>query len=117
MTTTSIIAQSCGWYALINNDLRLVWVVLEKLSFVSEQFDDTIRIRAPRRASGLGKTTLCRTAVRELDRRTVTSIVFDPFLSVDQLLTPLLADFGVISRDDLARAPDVARDMRRASST
>ena len=50
-------------------------------------------------------------AARELNRRTVTSIVFDPFLSVDQLLTTVLIDFGVISRDDLARAPDVARDV------
>ena len=64
---------------------------------------------------GLGKTMLCRTAARELDRRTVTSIVFDPILSVDDLLKTVLVDFGVISRDDLGRAPDVARDVLTAA--
>jgi len=64
---------------------------------------------------GLGKTTLCRAAARELGRRTVTSIVFDAFQSVDDLLKTVLADFGVISRDDLARAPDVAREVLAAA--
>ena len=60
--------------------------------------------------AGLGKTTLCRVVARELDRRTVTSTVFDPFLSVDDVLKTVLVDFGVVSRGDLARAPVVARD-------
>jgi len=65
--------------------------------------------------AGLGKTTLCRAAVRELDRRTMTSIVFDPFLAADDVLKSVLVDFGVISRDDLARAPDVARGVLTAA--
>ena len=60
---------------------------------------------------GVGKTTLCRTAARELDRRIVSSILFDPFVSVDELLTTVLVDFGVMSPDDLARVPDLARDV------
>jgi type II secretory pathway predicted ATPase ExeA len=64
---------------------------------------------------GLGKTTLCRMVARELDRRTVTSIVLEPFESVDELLKIVLIDFGVISRDDFAHAPDVSRDVLMAA--
>lgn len=52
---------------------------------------------------GVGKTTLCRAVSEELDRRTLTSIVLDPFVSVEALLQTVLVDFGVISRDDVAR--------------
>lgn len=61
--------------------------------------------------SGMGKTTLCRSLVEELDRRTVTSLVLEPHLSIDDLLKAVLVDFGVISREDLTRAPQVARDV------
>jgi general secretion pathway protein A len=52
---------------------------------------------------GIGKTSLCRAVIEELDRHTLTSFLVDPFLSVDDLLETLLIDFGVLSRDDLAR--------------
>ena len=52
---------------------------------------------------GVGKTMLCRTVVEELDRRTLTSVVLDPFVSFEQLLQTVLVDFGVVSRDDVAR--------------
>ena len=64
---------------------------------------------------GLGKTTLCRMVARELDRRTVTSIVLEPFQSVDELLKIVLIDFGVVSREDFAHAPDVSRDVLAAA--
>ncbi|MBI4486736.1 MAG: AAA family ATPase [Acidobacteria bacterium] len=53
--------------------------------------------------TGIGKTMLCRAVTEELDRRTLTSIVNDPFISLEQLLQTVLVDFGVISRDDVAR--------------
>ena len=53
--------------------------------------------------AGLGKTTLCRAVIDQLDRRTLTSLVADRFISTEDLLKTLLADFGVISRDDVAR--------------
>jgi type II secretory pathway predicted ATPase ExeA len=52
---------------------------------------------------GIGKTSLCHAIIEELDRHTLTSFFVDPFLSVDDLLETLLIDFGVLSRDDLAR--------------
>lgn len=52
---------------------------------------------------GLGKTTLCRAVIDQLDRRTLTSLVTDPFVSAEDLLRTILVDFGVISRDDVAR--------------
>jgi general secretion pathway protein A len=51
---------------------------------------------------GIGKTSLCRAVIEELDRHTLTSFLVDPFLSVEDLLETLLIDFGVLSRDDLA---------------
>jgi type II secretory pathway predicted ATPase ExeA len=53
---------------------------------------------------GLGKTTLCRAIIQDLDRRTVTSLWLEPLLSVDDLLKTMLVDFGVVAREDLARA-------------
>jgi type II secretory pathway predicted ATPase ExeA len=51
---------------------------------------------------GAGKTTLCRSLVEHLDRRTLVSVVTAP-ASVDALLKRLLVDFGVISNDETAR--------------
>jgi general secretion pathway protein A len=48
---------------------------------------------------GTGKTTLCRALLEQLDQTTFTSLVLNPFLSVDQLLREILLDFGVVSRD------------------
>jgi type II secretory pathway predicted ATPase ExeA len=64
---------------------------------------------------GLGKTTLCRAVIDQLDRRTVTSLVADRLVSIDDLLKILLADFGVISHDDIARG--MLRSASRADLT
>jgi type II secretory pathway predicted ATPase ExeA len=50
---------------------------------------------------GTGKTTLCRALLEQIDRRTFTSLVLDPFLSEEDLLKRMLLDFGVISREDV----------------
>ncbi len=60
---------------------------------------------------GMGKTLLCRSVVQEIDRRTVTSLVLEPLRSIDDLLTTMLVDFGVIARADLADAPRAAREV------
>jgi general secretion pathway protein A len=48
---------------------------------------------------GTGKTTLCRALLEQLDQTTFTSLVLNPFLSVEELLREILLDFGVISRE------------------
>ena len=50
---------------------------------------------------GTGKTTLCRSVLQHLDRRTFAAFVPDPFVSREDLLKMLLVDFGVISVGDL----------------
>ena len=52
---------------------------------------------------GTGKTTVCRALLEEIDRRTFTSLVLNPFLSEEDLLRRILQDFGVISRDEVKR--------------
>ena len=52
---------------------------------------------------GAGKTTLCRSVLQHLDRRTFAAFVADPFVSREDLLKTLLVDFGVISIGDLTR--------------
>jgi type II secretory pathway predicted ATPase ExeA/cell division septation protein DedD len=52
---------------------------------------------------GTGKTTLCRSVLQHLDRRTFSAFVPDPFASREDLLKMLLLDFGVISIADLTR--------------
>jgi len=56
-------------------------------------------------APGVGKTTACRAVIEQTDRRTLTSLLTDAFGSIEDLLQTVLVDVGVISRDDLARAP------------
>src|SRR6185436_12921526 len=53
--------------------------------------------------SGLGKTTLVRSVLQNLDRRTFSAFVPDPFVSREDLLKMLLVDFGVVSIADLKR--------------
>jgi general secretion pathway protein A len=48
---------------------------------------------------GTGKTTLCRSVLERLDMSSFTSLVLNPFLSVEELLREVLLDFGVVSRD------------------
>ena len=58
---------------------------------------------------GLGKTMICRIAARDLDRRTIRSLVPAAPQSIEELLRRMLVDFGVVSDGDLAR-PQIARD-------
>ncbi len=48
---------------------------------------------------GTGKTTVCRALLQQLDATTFTSLVLNPFLSVEELLREALLDFGVLSRE------------------
>src|ERR687892_2431153 len=48
---------------------------------------------------GTGKTTLCRALLEQLDQTTFTSLVLNPFVSVEELLGEVLLDFGVVSRE------------------
>jgi type II secretory pathway predicted ATPase ExeA len=52
---------------------------------------------------GTGKTTLIRSVLQHLDRRTFSAFVPDPFVSREDLLKMLLVDFGVVSITDLKR--------------
>ena len=52
---------------------------------------------------GTGKTTLCRAALYQLDRKTFTAFVPDPFISREDLLRMLLVDFGEVSVEDLRK--------------
>jgi type II secretory pathway predicted ATPase ExeA/cell division protein FtsN len=52
---------------------------------------------------GTGKSTLIRSVLQHLDRRTFTALVPDPFVSREDLLKMLLVDFGVVSIADLKR--------------
>ena len=48
---------------------------------------------------GTGKTTICRALLEQLDASTFTSLILNPFLSVEELLREVLLDFGVVSRE------------------
>ena len=61
---------------------------------------------------GTGKTTLCRAVLRDLGRKTYSSLVPDPFASREDLLKMLLIDFGVMSIQELTAGP-----LRQASRT
>lgn len=52
---------------------------------------------------GSGKTTLVRSVLQNLDRRTFCAFVPDPFVSREDLLKMVLVDFGVVSITDLKR--------------
>jgi general secretion pathway protein A len=52
---------------------------------------------------GTGKTTLCRAILEQLDRKTFTALVLNPFLSEEDLLRIILQDFGVVSREEIKR--------------
>lgn len=48
---------------------------------------------------GTGKTTLCRALLGQMGPASFTSLILNPFLSVDELLREVLLDFGVVSRE------------------
>ena len=47
---------------------------------------------------GTGKTTICRALLEQIDRKTFTALVLNPFLSEEDLLKRILQEFGVVSR-------------------
>jgi type II secretory pathway predicted ATPase ExeA/cell division septation protein DedD len=61
---------------------------------------------------GTGKTTICRAVLRNLDRKTFSTFVPDPFVSREDLLKMLLIDFGVASVQDFTSGP-----LERATRT
>ena len=52
---------------------------------------------------GTGKTTLCRALLEQVDRKTFTALVLNPFLSEEDLLRLVLQEFGVVSREEIKR--------------
>ena len=52
---------------------------------------------------GMGKTTLCRSVLGALDRKTFSAFVPDPFVTREDLLKILLVEFNVVPVDDLVR--------------
>jgi type II secretory pathway predicted ATPase ExeA len=50
---------------------------------------------------GTGKTTMCKAVIEDLDRKTFSSFVPDPFVSREDLLKMLLVDFGVTSIEEV----------------
>lgn len=50
---------------------------------------------------GMGKTTLVKAVLEDLDRKTFSAFVPDPFLSREDLLKMLLIEFGVMSIEDV----------------
>jgi len=52
---------------------------------------------------GTGKTTLCRALLEQIDRKTFTALVLNPFLSEEDLLRLILQEFGVVSREEIRR--------------
>ena len=66
---------------------------------------------------GTGKTTLCRTVLERLDMSTFTSLVLNPFLSVEELLREVLLDFGVVSREAVRRGRVAAASKHELVTT
>jgi general secretion pathway protein A len=89
--------------------------------YLSESHDEAIRLllQAIRRKEGFlvlagdigtGKTTLCRALIEQLDQTTFTSLVLNPFVSIEELLKEILLDFGVVS-------PEGMKSLRIANAT
>ncbi len=51
--------------------------------------------------TGTGKTTLSRALMGQVPMTTLTSLILNPFLSVEELLREVLLDFGIISHTDV----------------
>src|SRR5262245_7535630 len=49
---------------------------------------------------GTGKTTLCRALLETTDKKTLTALLLNPFLSEEDLLRAILQDLGVVSRGE-----------------
>jgi general secretion pathway protein A len=66
---------------------------------------------------GTGKTTICRALMEQLDSATFTSLILNPFLSVEELLREVLLDFGVVSRDAVRSGRIAAASKHELIST
>jgi general secretion pathway protein A len=66
---------------------------------------------------GTGKTTICRALMEQLDAATFTSLILNPFLSVEELLREVLLDFGVVSRDAVRSGRIAAASKHELIST
>jgi len=96
--------------------------------YLSESHDEALRLllQSIRRKEGFivltgdigtGKTTLCRALLEQLDRTTFTSLILNPFLSVEELLREILLDFGVVSREAVRRGRVAAATKHELAST
>jgi len=47
---------------------------------------------------GTGKTTICRSLLEKLDKQVKTAVIFNSFLTEEELLESILLDFGFVSR-------------------
>src|SRR5687767_5385948 len=66
---------------------------------------------------GTGKTTICRTLLQQLDQTTFTSLILNPFLSVEELLREILLDFGVVSREAVRSGRIASASKHELAST
>src|SRR5262245_41465034 len=66
---------------------------------------------------GTGKTTLCRAVLEQLDRKTFTALILNPFLAEEDLLRLILQDYGVVSREEIKRGRRAGVTKRELSDT
>ncbi len=66
---------------------------------------------------GTGKTTVCRTVLKQLDMKLFTSLILNPFLSAEELLREILLDFGVVSREAVRSGQIMAASRHQLIST
>ena len=96
--------------------------------YLSESHDEAIRqlLQSIRRREafivltgdiGTGKTTLCRALLEQLDMTTFTSLILNPFLSVEELLREILLDFGVVSREAVRSGRIASASKHELAST
>jgi general secretion pathway protein A len=96
--------------------------------YLSESHDEAIRLllQSIRRHEGFivltgdigtGKTTLCRALLEQLDMTTFTSLILNPFLSVEELLREILLDFGVVSREAVRSGRIASASKHELAST
>ncbi len=53
--------------------------------------------------TGTGKTTLCRALIDALGPRTFSALIFNPYMSDEDVVRVMLCDFGIVSRDEIRR--------------
>ncbi|MEQ1575823.1 MAG: AAA family ATPase [Vicinamibacterales bacterium] len=66
---------------------------------------------------GTGKTTICHAVLEQLDSSTFSSLILNPFLSIEELLRQALLDFGVVSRAAVRNGRLATASMHELMST